>query len=180
MPGYAAFLRGINVAGRRATKEQLGACFEGLGYGDVGTFRASGNVLFSAGRQSTAAMSARIEEELERALGYQVTVFLRSDAEMAAIAALQPFETAVVKASEGKLQTMLLSAPAAAAVRKDVLGMATAQDRLAFGERELYWLPSGNMRDSALRLRKVEALVGSYTMRTKGTLDEIAARYFAD
>ena len=176
MPRYAAFLRGINVAGRRATKEQLCACFEALGFGDVGTFRASGNVLFTAKRQSPAAMSARIEEGLERSLGYPVTTFLRTDGEMAAIAAFEPFVPADVRASSGKLQVMLLSEGPSPEARDDVLALATAEDRLAFGERELYWLPSGNMRDSTLKLRQVEALVGTWTMRTKGTLDAIAAR----
>jgi tetraacyldisaccharide-1-P 4'-kinase len=58
--------------------------------------------------------------------------------------------------------------------------MATDEDRLAFAERELYWLPSGNMRDSALKLKRVEALVGTWTMRTKGTIEQIAEKYFAD
>src|SRR5436190_15124053 len=162
MPRYAAFLRGINVAGRRATKEQLCACVEGLGYGEVGTFRASGNVLFSAERQSTAAMSTRIEEALERALGYRVAVFLRTQKQMRAIADFEPFESADVRASGGRLQALLLSAGPAAAARKEVLALATAQDRLAFGERELYWLPRGTMRDSALKLRPGEALLGAY------------------
>ena len=34
------------------------------------------------------------------------------------------------------------------------------------------------MRDSALDLKAVEELVGSWTMRTKGTVELLAAKYF--
>ena len=35
------------------------------------------------------------------------------------------------------------------------------------------------IRDSALNSRSIESLLGSTTMRTKGTIDELAAKYFA-
>ena len=47
MTRSVAFLRGINVGGHRVTKEQLVAPFAGLGCGDLDTFLASGNVLFT-------------------------------------------------------------------------------------------------------------------------------------
>ena len=180
MPSYAAFLRGINVGGRQATKEQLCSCFEGLGYEDVSTFRASGNVLFSAGRRSLETLSAEIEEALELSLGYQVTTFLRGADEVRRIAGHEPFDPAEAAASRGKLQVMLLADEPTPEATRAVLAMATGEDRLAFGGRELYWLPSGNIRDSALKLKRVEALVGTWTMRTKGTIEQIARKHFAD
>ena len=48
MPRYAAFLRGINVVGSRISNKELAAPFEAIGFEDVATFRASGNVIFSA------------------------------------------------------------------------------------------------------------------------------------
>ena len=179
MPRYAAFLRGINVAGRRATKEQLCSCLEALDFAEVTTFRASGNVIFEAGPEPLDAMAARIEEGLAESLGYRVTIFLRSRDEVRAIAGHQPFPAALVRRSEGKLQVMLLADEPPAPVRREVLAMATEQDGLTLLGRELYWLPSGPMRDSGLKLRKVETLLGSNTMRTKGTIEQIAEKYFA-
>src|SRR4051812_49379286 len=103
MPKYAAFLRGINVSNRRASKEELCSCFEALGYRDVTTFRASGNVIFAAGRESLATMTVRIEEGLARSLGYEVATFLRAPGEVRAIAEHEPFAPAQVAASTGKL-----------------------------------------------------------------------------
>lgn len=58
--------------------------------------------------------------------------------------------------------------------------LATDDDMLAFGDRELYWLPSGGTQQAALALRAIDKLVGPTTMRTQGTIEQIAAKYFAD
>jgi len=59
-----------------------------------------------------------------------------------------------------------------------MLSLATDEDRLAFGDRELYWLPSGGIRDSPLNFRSLEKLLGPTTTRTKGTVDQLAAKFF--
>lgn len=73
----------------------------------------------------------------------------------------------------------MLSDRPTAGVRKQVLALASQQDRLAFGESELYWLPSGGTMDSALDLKLVERLLGRLTLRTSNTIAQIAARHFA-
>jgi uncharacterized protein (DUF1697 family) len=83
-----------------------------------------------------------------------------------------------MKASKGKVQVALLPKKPAPEARKGVIAQATEADRLKFGERELYWLPSGGTRDSDLNLTKVEDLVGPWTMRTMGTIEELRAKYF--
>jgi uncharacterized protein (DUF1697 family) len=177
---WAAFLRAINVAGRRVTNEELRACFEAMGFQDVRTFRASGNVVFASASEPRAAVTARISEQLAAALGYHVAMFLRTADEVRAIARLRPFAAAQLEASAGRLQVALLSRRPSARVRDSVLALATPSDRLVIGERELYWLPSGNMSDSSLQLKAVEALLGGMTMRTKNTIEQIAGRHFAD
>jgi uncharacterized protein (DUF1697 family) len=173
---YAAFLRGINLGPRRRIgSADLRALFEEMGFRDVDTFRTSGNVVFDAGPKPRADS---IEEALAEAVGYDVAIFLRTASEIRALADHQPFTARVVKASKGKLQVVLLSAKPAAGARKQVLALATDEDRLAFGDRELYWLPSGGTRDSGLDLKTIEKLLGSTTMRTKGTIDLMAAKYF--
>ena len=58
MSEYAAFLRGMNVGGHRISNGELGRCFEELGFRDIGTFRASGNVIFAAGFAESIATCA--------------------------------------------------------------------------------------------------------------------------
>jgi len=181
MSEYAAFLRGMNVGGHRISNEDLRTRFEELGFDEVRTFRASGNVIFAAaGEESEEELSARIETGLAAALGYEVPVFLRDASEIGTIAAHRPFAESLVEASKGKLQVVLLSARPAARTRKEVLALADVEDELAFGERELHWLPSGGILDSALDFKAIGRLLGPLTTRTKGTIEQLAAKYFAD
>ena len=101
MPRYAAFLRGINVVGSRISNKELAAPFEAIGFEDVATFRASGNVIFSAAREPAAKMTGRIEKALSKELGYEVAVFVRTESEVGAIAGHQPFPPAVVGPRRG-------------------------------------------------------------------------------
>jgi uncharacterized protein (DUF1697 family) len=174
---YVAFLRGMNLGGRRIKNEELRAEFGTLGFGEVTCFRASGNVVFAADESAEAKLTKRIEAGLGEALGYAVPVFLRSAAELSAVAAQEPFEAAALSASKGKLQVAFLPGKPAAKARKEALALATDQDRLAVDARELYWLPSGGISESDLDLKKLESIVGPWTMRTMGTVEQIAAKY---
>ena len=179
MARYVAFLRGVNLGrNRRIGAADLRAAFEGTGLENVDTFRTSGNVVFD-GRGAAAALKARIETGLVDATGHEIVVFLRDQRAVRAIAGERPFPPGVAEASAGKLQVLLLPAKPRPAARKDVMALATDEDRLAFGDRELYWLPSGGMRDAAIDLGAIERLVGPTTMRTKGTMEQLAAKFFA-
>jgi uncharacterized protein (DUF1697 family) len=80
---YVALLRGINVGGKNLIKmADLRACFEGHGYHDVATYIQSGNVLFSTGSRSSAALTADIESMLAANFDYDASVVLRSEKQM--------------------------------------------------------------------------------------------------
>ena len=176
---YAAFLRGVNLGRtRKISSADLQSHFEAMGFEDVGTFRTSGNVVFAGASGSEAKLVTRVEKALADAVGFDVTVFLRSDSEVNAIAAHQPFPAKEVEASEGKLQVSILPGKPSASARKQVLALATDRDRLAFGERELYWLPSGGILDTELDLAAIEKLIGPSTRRTKGTIELLAEKFF--
>lgn len=177
MPSHVAFLRGMNLGGRRIKNEELRVEFEALGFAEVACFRASGNVVFSA-KGGEAKLTGEIEAGLGEALGYEVPVFLRSAKELSALAAHEPFDVADVEASKGKLQVALLPKKPAAKARKQALAEASEEDRLAIEGRELYWLPSGGISDSDLDLKAIETALGPWTMRTMGTIEQIVAKYF--
>lgn len=177
MNRWVAFLRGMNLGGRRITNQDLRAEFEALGFADVATFRASGNVIFGAEEgEPEPALAARIEAGLGESLGYPVPVYLRERGELAAIAALEPFDPALVAASKGKLQVTFLAGEPTAEARRAALAHSSDEDRLAIEGRELYWLPSGGVSESDLDLRATERALGPGTMRTMGTVEQLAAR----
>ena len=180
MSTYVAFLRGMNLGGRRITNEELGAAVEAIGLTGVACFRASGNVIFEAPEGERAdEVSARIEAGLADSLGYEVPVFIRSIDQVAAIAAHEPFDPKEADASAGKLQVALLPDRPGKIARTEALSMGTDEDRLAIEGSELYWLPSGGISDSDLDLKSLEAELGPWTMRTKGTIEQIAAKHTA-
>jgi uncharacterized protein (DUF1697 family) len=181
MATHAAFLRGLNVgAHHRVSNAELQGLFESAGLTDVKPFRASGNVAFTAPRKPAGELGSQLEQALARELGYEVATFVRTAAELQAVCALEPFERARVQAGPGKLQVSLLGARPPARVRREVLGMADERDLLAFGERELYWLPSGGILETALDMAAIEAALGPNTRRTKATLEQMAAKHFAE
>jgi uncharacterized protein (DUF1697 family) len=165
---YTAFLRAINVGGRRITGPELCKPFAAMGFGEPSSFRASGNVVFSAARKPA---EGRIEQQLEKELGYDVAVFLRGPAEMTELAASEPFEPGA------KFHVMFLKKLPSAAVQKQVLALGTEDDKLAFGPRELFWRPRGRMLESKLDLKAVGKLIGVNTVRTNGTVAQMAAKY---
>jgi uncharacterized protein (DUF1697 family) len=180
MARYVAFLRGMNLGNRRLKNPELKAEFERFGFEQVATFRASGNVIFeAAGRAGESSLAKKIEAGLADGLGYEVPVFLRSVAEVAAIAAHEPFSAEALAASKGKLQVSLLAKVPSAKAREKALALATDEDRLALEGRELYWLPSGGILESGLDLKAIDAALGRDTRRTMGTIEQIAAKYCA-
>jgi uncharacterized protein (DUF1697 family) len=83
---YLALLRGINVGGKNLVKmADLRAAFESMGFDDVETYIASGNVLFRAPRQKGAELAARIESKLKREFGVELKIVLLTEANLAAV-----------------------------------------------------------------------------------------------
>jgi uncharacterized protein (DUF1697 family) len=121
MVRYVALLRGINVGGNNVIKmTALKACFEKQGFGDVVTYIASGNVLFSASASGAAQLALGIEAALAAAFNYEASVVLRSEKEMRAVVARAPagFGT---EPQKYRHDVIFLKAPlTAAAAIKDV------------------------------------------------------------
>lgn len=64
---YLALLRGINVGGKnKVPMADLRACFEQLGYEQVSTYIASGNVIFQSAKRATG-LAGEIETALPKA-----------------------------------------------------------------------------------------------------------------
>lgn len=176
MPTYAAFLRSINIADRRVRMAALADAFRAAGHTDVVTFQATGNVLFSAPRTSRTALERHLEAVLADVLGFEVPAYVRTAAELRAIAAYEPFPTGEVAASQGRLQVFFLRRPLTTAQHEQVMAHATASDRLDVHGRELYWLPRGDLSRSRLRVGALARITGPKTLRTKGAVDRFAAR----
>ena len=72
---YVALLRGINVGGKTLIKmADLKACVEKLGFDDVSTYIASGNLLFASDEKDAAKLEAKLERAIEKRFELPVKV----------------------------------------------------------------------------------------------------------
>lgn len=181
MPRYIAFLRAINVGGRTITMERLRSLFEAMKFADVATFIASGNVIFTTEESDTVALEARIAAHLQDALGYPVATFLRTDAQVRAIAEYACFPQAD-REDAASLNITLLAEPLPAAAVDILNGFTTELDRFHVHGTEIYWLCSVKISESTVfQSRFWKEFARQYplegTMRTRNTLVRLAKKY---
>src|SRR5918912_760874 len=140
MPRYIAFLRAINVGGHNTVKmDHLRQLFESLGFANVETFIASGNVVFETTSSNAKALERKIERRLQAALGYGVATFIRTDAELAAIANYKPFRQPELDAAM-TLNIAFLSDRLDDQSKQKLMALRTDIDDFHVHEREIYWL----------------------------------------
>jgi uncharacterized protein (DUF1697 family) len=89
---YVALLRGIGPTNPNMRGEKLKAVFEGLGFKNVHTVIASGNVVFDSSSKNANALETKIEKELPKKLGFTRAAIVRSQAELEALVAKKPFK----------------------------------------------------------------------------------------
>jgi uncharacterized protein (DUF1697 family) len=72
---YVALLRGINVGGKTLVKmAELAACAEGLGFDNVSTYIASGNLFFESDERDRGKLEAKLERAIEKKFQLPVKV----------------------------------------------------------------------------------------------------------
>ena len=93
MMKYAAFLRGINVGGNVLVKmADLKQLLETLGFEDVQSVIASGNVIFEARKGDDQSIERKIEAALKKKYKRDIAVMVRSIDELRAMDKSQPFK----------------------------------------------------------------------------------------
>jgi uncharacterized protein (DUF1697 family) len=146
---WAALLRGVNLNGRKLVMTDLKVLCEGLGYTDVKTLLASGNVVFAA-----PGTAAEIEKQLEAALdkhGLKTDVIVRDKAELAQVLAADPWPEATQEHPSHCLVSFHRDPfPAEALTR--LAELHDGPERLHAIDRELYvdYRSQQGMRDSKL------------------------------
>jgi uncharacterized protein (DUF1697 family) len=140
---FVALLRGVNLAGRnRVSMPELRSALEAIGLEDVITYIQSGNVVFRSRSGGAQKLAAAIEGAISERFEIDVVVILRTRAELARVAAGNPFLRAGADAS--KLHVIFLGGrpPKMAAAQLDPERSPPGEFRLE--GREIYLhLPTG-------------------------------------
>ncbi len=177
MTRYFAFLRAINVGGHTVKMDELRRLFETFGFDTVETFLASGNVIFESDSQEAAALEKRIESGLREALDYEVTTFVRTPAEVAKVAAYQPFPPSAMEMAAAFNVAFLSQTLEGTAVQK-LMALKTDIDDFHVHGREVYWLCRKKQSDSTFSNAVLEKTLRlRSTLRGRNTLYKLAAKY---
>jgi uncharacterized protein (DUF1697 family) len=132
MGSFVALLRAVNVGGTgKLPMNDLKAICEQLGFTSVRTYIASGNVVFASGKSESAVKRA-MEKALAAYAGKGVGVMVRSAAEMAQVAADNPFS----KLAPNRTMAIFLDE----APPKDALATVRGRkdEQIKLGKREIY------------------------------------------
>jgi uncharacterized protein (DUF1697 family) len=151
MSTHIALLRAVNVGGTgKLPMAELRAIAEGLGYGKVRSYIASGNLLVDS-RLAADRVREQLEAALAERMGKPVGVVLRSAAELDALIAANPFPDAAPNRVIVSLLNETLPFDAAAGVRHQ------KDEQIVWAPREVYVFYGEGMRDSKLRIPAAEA-----------------------
>ncbi len=174
---YIALLRAINVGGHNVKMAELRELFTQLGFTNVVTFIASGNVIFNSTDNNTSLLQQQIETRLLNALGYAVKTFIRTPAELTAIAEYLPFEQARLDAAAA-LSVGFLDRPLSKQAHHALQLLETEIDHFHCHQRELYWLCTIKQSQSKFSNTVFEKNISaSATFRGINTIKRLAAKF---
>jgi len=89
---YIAFLRGINLGKRQVKMGDLQKIFVDLGFTEVKTLIATGNVIFETDEQNEEVLRVKLETVLEKRFAFSIPVILRTKREIEKLLELNPFK----------------------------------------------------------------------------------------
>lgn len=146
MTRYVAFLRAVNVGGTgKLPMAELRTMCEAVGFTNVRTYIASGNVVFDS-KLAEASVKSRLERCLEEYAGKPVGVAVRTREELAQVLTANPFKSV----APNRTVAIFLDTPPPA----DALTHASGQreEEMALGTREIYVHYNNGMADTKLKI----------------------------
>jgi uncharacterized protein (DUF1697 family) len=178
MEKYIAFLKAINVGGHNVKMDHLKKLFEKMGFENVKTFIASGNVVFETKSKTVDAIKKKIETELAKSLGYKVAAFIRTTKELKEIAEHKPFKDSDLDNKQNYLYIGFLDNQPDKELQKKVLVLSDEANEFHFNKTELYWLCRKNFSDSGITGKTLEKALGvETTIRNATTIRKIVLKF---
>ena len=180
MQKHIAFLRAINVGGHTVKMDHLREIFVSLGFSNVETFIASGNVIFESKSKDVDSLVKMIEKTLKETLGFEVAAFIRSDSELAGIADYKPFPKPQMD-STTTLNVAFLSEPLDDKSKKLLMALKSDIDDFHIHGREVYWLCLKKQSESKFSNAALEKTLGrKSTLRGLNTVKKMAENILPD
>ncbi len=94
MVNYVSLLRGINVGGNKIVKmESLSKSLQKIGFSNIKTILASGNIIFAFKEVDLKSLSSLISKIIKTDFGFDVSVMVFTSQEFLNLASNSPFES---------------------------------------------------------------------------------------
>jgi uncharacterized protein (DUF1697 family) len=167
MTRLVALLRGINLGSqRRIAMGDLRELMADLGYEDVRTVLASGNIVFTGAKNGARA---KLEKGLHERFGFKVDVVVKSMAELQAIVDADPFKDEVENPTR-YFAVCLDHAPQTGSLD----GVDFAPDAFKPGKQVIYaHCPEGMQNSKLMKALSKPAAQGTATVRNWATVNKL-------
>ena len=164
-----ALIRGINVGrAKRVAMADLRTLVEDFGYTGVRTLLNSGNVVFTAPKDTPAEAAARIEKALLLRVGVDARVVVLTAAELAKVVA----ENTLLDVADDPSR-LLVAVPLRASDRAKLVPLLEQDwddDGIALGKRAAYLWCAGGILESPMLKAVSRALKDAVTTRNWATV----------
>jgi uncharacterized protein (DUF1697 family) len=178
MARFVALIRAINVGGHTVKMTDLKQYFVDMGLANVATVIASGNVIFETTRARAAAretLQPSITATLSNHLGFEADTFLRTPAELSAIARSTPLDAAHAANASSVLYVSFLRDRQRDDAVVRLTALHNAVDEFALDGLELYWLQKRGNGASQIKPAQLAAIItGPATSRNITTVRRLA------
>lgn len=172
---WAAMLRGINLGKRQLKSAELKAVVEGMGFTEVKTILASGNVVFEAGDAKPEALERDLHAALEKTTGLKSEVFVRNRSEIEKLVEANPFP----EAARERPSFLVISFHREAVDKAAIERLAQSYDgpeRMEAIGRELFTdFPDGQGRSNLIPMMQKAKLSRDNTGRNWNTVQKLLA-----
>lgn len=165
-----AFLRGINVGGRRISGPQLVSIADQAGFAGAISYQTSGNLVLTAVDVPREDIENRIADAFAETRGWDVDVFVRTLSELRDVVAGLPFSERRC-AGLGKPQVGFVHRAV------DVSKLQVHRDLVASVGTEVYWVPHTGVSDADLAMADFLRIADTITIRTLGTLERLITKF---
>ncbi len=143
-------------------------------------------MIFETTNKDARALETTIEARLREVLGYDVAVFIRTDAELAEIASYKPFRQTEIAAAD-EFNIIFLEDILDDGINRKVTSLSSDTNEFHVHGREIYWL---RRKKNALRRKKKgtnsfsnppleKTLPKPFTIRSARTVKKIAAKFLS-
>jgi len=169
---YVAFLRAINVSNRRLKMDALQALYIEMGFGNVATYIASGNIIFES---HSPPLVDDLELRFDSRFGFASQVFLRTSAQVSGIIAANPWsrDSSLVDVS------LIEGIPPGSASRM-LEGTVEAPESIVVDGSEVFFLREGKGIPTVHKESSTVRVLGmATTRRTLTTIERIATRFLS-